>query len=144
VAGDVRPGSLSGPHRKEMSGQPAARPESRPRRTRDRAGGPSPRADYDRGVRARALERRRRERHYRLRRRDLLQDTVIAVLLAVVMLTSTAGLGVVAILLFATGAALIAMSVAERTIRRRARIRARGRGRSGGVARGRRAGQARD
>jgi hypothetical protein len=74
----------------------------------------------------------------------LLQDTVIAVLLAVVMLTSTAGLGVVAILLFATGAALIAMSVAERTIRRRARIRARGRGRSGGVARGRRAGQARD
>jgi hypothetical protein len=125
-----------------MSAQPARRPEPDPRRTRDRGAGPSPTAGPARGSRAR--ERRRRERHYRLRRRDLLQDTLIAVALAVVMLTTTAGLGVVAILVFATGGALIATIVAERIIRRRARVPARGRRGSGGVARERRAGQPRD
>jgi hypothetical protein len=67
----------------------------------------------------RSLERRRRERHYRLRRRDLLQDTLIAVALAFIVLTTSAGLGVVAILVFATGGVLVATIAAERALKRK-------------------------
>lgn len=67
----------------------------------------------------RSLERRRRERHYRLRRRDLLQDILIAVALAFVVLTTSAGLAVVAILMFATGGVLIATIAVERALRRK-------------------------
>jgi Flp pilus assembly protein TadB len=43
-------------------------------------------------------ERRRRELHFRRRRRDLLQDGVLGLLLAIVLLSVTAGLGVLALI----------------------------------------------
>jgi Flp pilus assembly protein TadB len=44
------------------------------------------------------LERRKRERHLRRRRRDLLEDFALALLLMTVVLMFTAGLGVIALL----------------------------------------------
>jgi hypothetical protein len=70
---------------------------------------------------------------------------VVAAVLALVVLTMSAGLGVVAILSFAAVGVLTATIVAERMIRRRGRIPAPGRVGSGaGREPGRRGGRARD
>jgi hypothetical protein len=59
-------------------------------------------------------ERRRRERHFRRRRRDLLEDTGMALLLAIILVSVTAGLGVLALLELPVVALLIGTSVAGR------------------------------
>jgi hypothetical protein len=72
----------------------------------------------------RAAERRRRERHFRRRRRDLLQDVGIALLLAIILVSVTAGLGVLVLLEVPIAAGLIGSSLAERVLgKRRARPR---------------------
>jgi hypothetical protein len=70
-------------------------------------------------------ERRRRERHFRRRRRDLLEDAVLGLVLAVVLISVTAGLGVLALLVFAIAAVLGAGVVVRRVRRVRARKLAR-------------------
>ncbi len=75
--------------------------------------------------RAATIERRRRQRHFARRRRDLLEDCVVAAVLAILIFSVTAGLGVVALMAIPLGAALIGSFVAERVIRRR-RLRGRG------------------
>ena len=67
-----------------------------------------------------ATERRRRERHYRLRRRDLLQDVGAGLLVTVLLLMLTAGLGVLALLDLALLLLLVASGVVERRRRRHA------------------------
>lgn len=64
-------------------------------------------------------ERRRRERHYRLRRRDLLVDAGLAFALTIALITITAGLGVLALLELPIAGGLIASLVAERVAGRR-------------------------
>jgi hypothetical protein len=69
-------------------------------------------------------ERRRRERHYRLRRRDLWIDAGLAVALTIALISITAGLGVLALLELPIAGALIASLVAERVVgRRRGQVR---------------------
>jgi hypothetical protein len=68
-----------------------------------------------------ATERRRRERHYRLRRRDLLEDVGAGLLVTVLLLMLTAGLGVLALLDLALLGVLVASGLIERRRRRRAR-----------------------
>jgi hypothetical protein len=68
----------------------------------------------------RAAERARRLRHVRRRRRDLLEDAVLAFVLAITLFTLTAGLGVVALLAGALSAVVIGSFIWER---RRARRR---------------------
>jgi hypothetical protein len=67
-----------------------------------------------------ATERRRRERHYRLRRRDLLEDVGAGLLVTVLLLMLTAGLGVLALL----DLVLLGLLVADRVLERRRRRRA--------------------
>jgi hypothetical protein len=66
-----------------------------------------------------ALERRRRERHFRARRRDVLVDTGVALVLSLALLTLTAGLGVVALIVVPLAAALVASNVLMRLLSRR-------------------------
>lgn len=86
---------------------------------RPRPDRPSARAQ----ARARAnAERRRRQRHFARRRRDLLEDVGIALLLSVSLLVMTAGLGVIALLELPM-AGILAASVVIPRIRRRRRHR---------------------
>jgi hypothetical protein len=70
---------------------------------------------------AQATERRRREQHYRLRRRDLLEDLGAGLLVTILLLMLTAGLGVLALLDLALLALLVASGVVERRRRRTGR-----------------------
>jgi hypothetical protein len=65
------------------------------------------------------LERRWRERHLRRRRRDLLADVAIAIVLMIVILIWTAGLGVIALIEIPVGGLIIGSFVFERRMRRR-------------------------
>lgn len=65
-----------------------------------------------------AADRRRRERHYRLRRRDLLEDLGAGLLVTVLLLMVTAGLGVLALLDLALLVLLVVSGVVERRRRR--------------------------
>jgi 4-hydroxybenzoate polyprenyltransferase len=69
-------------------------------------------------VRTRA-ERRRRERHFARRRRDLLEDMGLAVVFSLILITLTAGLGVIALLELPVSAALVASVLIPRIRRRR-------------------------
>lgn len=62
-------------------------------------------------------ERRRRERHWRRLRRDLLEDVLAGLVLMILTLVVTAGLGVVALLEIPAGAAVIGSFVVERSRR---------------------------
>ncbi len=93
-----------------MAPSPAA-PRARP------AAEPSSPSRPSRRPRATA-DRRRRERHYRLRRRDLVQDLGIALLVAVLLFMLTAGLGVLALIDLALVGLLIASGVIGRRRRR--------------------------
>jgi hypothetical protein len=62
-----------------------------------------------------AAERRRRERHYRLRRRDLLEDVGAALIMTILLLMLTAGLGVLALL----DGVLLGLLVASGVVKRR-------------------------
>lgn len=71
-------------------------------------------------------ERRRRERHFRRRRRDLVEDAAIACALSIVLISVTAGLGVLALVELPVAALVAASLIAERmraepTRRRRSR-----------------------
>jgi hypothetical protein len=83
-------------------------------------------------------EARRRLQHIRRRRRDLLEDTALGLVLAIVVLIVTAGLGVIALISVPAGLALIGSLFAEREIRKRRAARqgvtstARSRGGAGG------------
>jgi Flp pilus assembly protein TadB len=71
-------------------------------------------------VRAQArVERRRRERHFARRRRDLLEDVGVAFVLTLILITATAGLGVIALLELPLSAALVASVLIPRVRRRR-------------------------
>jgi hypothetical protein len=99
-----------------MAARPARRVEPSRGQRQPPARVPTPRAGRD----AR-LERRRREQHMRRRRRDLLEDFGIAVVLMIVALTWTAGLGVIALIEIPVGAAVIGSLVLERRWRKRRR-----------------------
>jgi Na+-translocating ferredoxin:NAD+ oxidoreductase RnfD subunit len=71
--------------------------------------------------RATRTERRRREQHLRRRRRDLLEDVAIAILLTIVALIWTAGLGVIALIAVPIAGALIGSFLVERALRKRRR-----------------------
>jgi hypothetical protein len=71
-------------------------------------------------------ERRRRERHFRRRRRDLIEDVAIAFSLTIVLLSVTAGLGVLALLELPIAGLVAASIIVER---RRAKPTRRHRGR---------------
>lgn len=79
--------------------------------------------DAQASARSRRLERRRRELHLRRLRRDLLEDFGIAIVLMILVLVITAGLGVVALLEIPVAGAVVASYVLER--RRRVKRRAR-------------------
>jgi hypothetical protein len=72
-------------------------------------------------ARARSAERRRRERHFRRRRQDLLQDAGLALVITVVLIMETAGLGVLALLMIPLAGVMVGTNVAGRVRRRRAR-----------------------
>jgi Flp pilus assembly protein TadB len=95
------------------------------RAVRGRPAAPARRTDSARTqTRARAsIERRRRQRHFARRRRDLLEDSALAFLLTVVLLTVTSGLGVIALLEIPMAIVLIASIVIPRVRRRRRQSR---------------------
>lgn len=90
--------------------RPAAEPSGPSRPSRASRPSRRPRATAD---------RRRRERHYRLRRRDLVQDLGAGLLVAVLLFMLTAGLGVLALIDFALIGLLIGSGVIGRRRRRR-------------------------
>jgi uncharacterized membrane protein len=94
-----------------MSAQPAHRVATSDARRAQ----PAPR---ERAARA---ERRRRERHFARRRRDLLEDVALALLLTIFALILTAGLGVIALIEIPVAGAAIGSVVLERWVRRRRR-----------------------
>ena len=65
-------------------------------------------------IHAARRERRRREQHFRRRRRDLLEDFGVAIIVTIVALILTAGLGVLALIEIPVGAAVIASFLIER------------------------------
>jgi hypothetical protein len=70
------------------------------------------------------VQRRQRTRHIRRRRRDLLFDAMVAVVLTVVLMINAPGLGVVAILDVAIAMALLGWIIVEQSlnaVRRRRR-----------------------
>lgn len=66
--------------------------------------------------------RRRRQRHLRLLRRDLLADVVSAVVLTIVMLSVTAGLGALALAEIPVAGAVIGSFILERRTRTRRQL----------------------
>ena len=72
------------------------------------------------------VHRRQRTRHIRRRRRDLLFDCGIAVVLTVGLMIATPGLGVVAIVDVAIAVALLASVIVELRLRATRRRRRRG------------------
>jgi hypothetical protein len=93
--------AIRGPTRHEEPVRRADRPTRSPRRL-------SPAA----------AERRRRQQHFRLRRRDLLVDAVLGLVLAILLLSETAGLGILAVLLLPATLVLLATGFARRRRRR--------------------------
>jgi hypothetical protein len=98
-----------------MSAEPVRRPAPRrpSGRTAPQTESLAAHKPIDRRV---SSERRRRAQHFRRRRRDLLEDVATAIVLMAVVLTMTAGLGVVAIIAVPIATVLIGSLVAERVI----------------------------
>jgi Flp pilus assembly protein TadB len=87
---------------------------------RGRADRPDPaQAQIQARARARA-ERRRRQRHFARRRRDLLEDVALAFVVTLILISFTAGLGVIALLELPLAAGLLATVLVPRVRRRRA------------------------
>lgn len=82
-------------------------------------GRPRSRSASQRVDRAVRIERRRRVQHLRRRRRDLLEDVAMAVVLTIVVMILTAGLGVVAIIEVPVAVAVLGSVLMEREIRKR-------------------------
>jgi Flp pilus assembly protein TadB len=68
----------------------------------------------------RSTERRRREQHFRRRRRDLLTDAILALVLAIVLTSLTAGLGILLLVVVPMAAGLVAYRVVQHRLARRA------------------------
>jgi len=104
-----------------MSAAPARRSErSAPRRRRtsgpvlaERAPGTGDRSATRRRVSA---ERRRRQRHFARRRRDLIEDAGVALAVSLALVVFTAGLGVLALLMVALVALIAGSAIAKRVI----------------------------
>jgi Flp pilus assembly protein TadB len=89
---------------------------------RPAAGEPLPRSLVARpSPSRRSNELRRRRRHLQQLRRDLLVDAGLALILTVLVLSATAGLGVVALLEVPLGAGVLLSFLLERRARRRSR-----------------------
>lgn len=73
-------------------------------------------SDADRAAR---IERRRRLTHIRRRRRDLLEDCVLAIVVLVFALIVTPGLGVLALIEVPVALGLIGTVLVERRIRKK-------------------------
>jgi hypothetical protein len=90
-----------------MPGTPARRPpyapQSRPRPQPSRT----------------ALDRRRRSQHFARRRRDLLEDAAAALLVTLLAITLTAGLGVVVLIEVPVALALVSSCLVDRRRHRR-------------------------
>ena len=111
---------------------PAGEPERRPPPPAPgpRAGAPPARRS------ARTPQRRRREEHFRRRRRDLLVDVGVALVLAIILISLTAGLGILLLFVLPLAGGLVAERVVPRLVqRRRARHTSSGHPRRGGRAR---------
>ncbi|MDQ6778357.1 MAG: hypothetical protein M3071_19535 [Actinomycetota bacterium] len=78
-----------------------------------------PRAWEEEVERAARIERRRRVMHFRRRRRDLLEDCGVALVLMIFAIILTPGLGMLALLEIPVALAVIGSVVAERRIRQR-------------------------
>jgi hypothetical protein len=110
-----------------MSSAPARRADSPPPRRRTRSSGPAsgrtragrPASPAGRSGRAASAERRRRQRHFARRRRDLIQDAGAALVIAVFLISVTAGLGVLALLEIPLAGTLVVSLIAERSLTRR-------------------------
>ncbi|MDQ6836399.1 MAG: hypothetical protein M3016_09455 [Actinomycetota bacterium] len=72
-------------------------------------------------------DRRQRERHFRRRRRDLLEDAAFALLATIILISATAGLGVLALLEIPMVGIVVGSIVAERMIRKRRAVPVRSR-----------------
>ncbi|MBV9465305.1 MAG: hypothetical protein JO206_08985 [Solirubrobacterales bacterium] len=70
-------------------------------------------------ARAGGITRRRRQQHLRRLRRDFLTDAAVAVVLAIIALTMSAGLGVVAMLEVPVAGLVLATVITERRVRRK-------------------------
>lgn len=104
---------------------PAYRAPDRPERDRRTPDRDARAPDRARRTPDRDRERRRRELHLRARRRDLLQDLTAALVVFLVIMTATPGLGVVAIFEAPVVFALVAAVVIRRVLRhRRSRVTA--------------------
>lgn len=66
-----------------------------------------------------ALDRRRRSQHFARLRRDLLEDTAAALLVVLLTITFTSGLGVIAVIELPLALALIVSYLLERRTHRR-------------------------
>ncbi len=85
---------------------------------------PPPQRPGGRELARRRSERRQRELRFRRRRLDLLQDVGLAVLATIVLITLTAGLGVLLLLVLAAGGVRAASVVVPRVLRWRRERRA--------------------
>jgi hypothetical protein len=99
-----------------MSAQPARRVDAG---RRDRAVGARTHPASTARAAAAGAERRRRERHLRRRRRDPLEDVALGLLLTIIALILTAGLGVIALIEIPVAGAVIGSFVLERRARKR-------------------------
>jgi len=63
-----------------------------------------------------SVERRRRQRHFARRRRDLLEDAGVALTVSLVLVVFTAGLGVLALLMMLLVAVIAGLAIAQRVI----------------------------
>jgi hypothetical protein len=72
-----------------------------------------------------ATARRQRQRHLRRLRRDLLEDGAIALVLTILIVTVTAGLGVIALIAAPVAGVLLGSWLLERSARIRPAARAR-------------------
>jgi hypothetical protein len=96
----------------DMSPHPTRRAEPRAAQWE----GATPLTPINRSART---ERHRRAQHFRRRRRDLLEDLAMAVVLAAIVIIATAGLGVVAIIDIGVAVGLVGTLLAEREFRKR-------------------------
>jgi hypothetical protein len=66
-----------------------------------------------------SAEHRRRQRHFARRRRDLIEDGVVALVASFALIVLTAGLGVLALFMVLLMTVIVGSVIAPRVIRRR-------------------------
>jgi hypothetical protein len=106
-----------------MSAAPARHSErAAPRRRRTSGSVPADRArttgDRSAARRRVSAERRRRQRHFARRRRDLIEDGAVALVISLALLVMTAGLGVLALFMMLLATLIAGSVIVPRAIRR--------------------------